>query len=49
MVHVIVAPVVVTEDVLELMGVRAFTFTQPNVGVGSHLVEVQARYRVREH
>jgi len=33
------------EDDLTLLGVRAFTFTQPNVGPGDHLVEVQARYR----
>jgi len=32
-------------DDLELFGVRSFTFTQPNVGPGDHLVEVQARYR----
>src|SRR5258707_2424161 len=32
------------EDDLTLLGVRAFTFTQPNVGPGDHLVEVQARY-----
>jgi hypothetical protein len=35
----------ITVDELELLGVRAFTFTQPNVSPGSHLVEVQARYR----
>lgn len=34
-----------TLDDLELFGVRAFTFTQANVGPGEHLVEVQARYR----
>jgi hypothetical protein len=34
-----------TADDLELFGVRSFTFTQPNVGPGDHLVEVQARYR----
>jgi len=32
------------EDDLTLLGARAFTFTQPNVGPGDHLVEVQARY-----
>jgi hypothetical protein len=34
-----------TGDFLTLLGARAFTFTQPNVGPGDHLVEVQARYR----
>src|SRR5258708_281793 len=34
-----------SEDDLTLLGVRAFTFTQPNVGPGDPLVEVQARYR----
>ena len=33
-----------TGDFLTLLGARAFTFTQPNVGPGDHLVEVQARY-----